>query len=109
MKSVKLSTALKRLRRLDDEIRHYEVFHDKNFTTGVIAFRSRPAGDPRQITHDAKDVVCQVIKGRGRLRSGRKQIALEPGMVCHIPKTTPHDFAAHRGELILFYALIRTA
>jgi hypothetical protein len=30
-------------------------------------------------------------------------------MICHIPKGTPHDFAAAQsGELVLFYSLIRT-
>jgi mannose-6-phosphate isomerase-like protein (cupin superfamily) len=36
-----------------------------------------------------------------------KRIQLRPGIVCHIPKGTPHDFAAGKsGELVLFYSLI---
>jgi mannose-6-phosphate isomerase-like protein (cupin superfamily) len=108
MKTIKLSTTLKRLRRLNDEIRYHDVFRTPTFTSGVIAFRSRRGVDPKQINHNDKDVVCHVIKGRGRLRFGSRRIALEPGMVCHIPKATPHDFAALKGELVLFYSLIRT-
>jgi quercetin dioxygenase-like cupin family protein len=108
MKTIKISTALKRLHRLNDEIRYHDFFNGGTFTSGVIAFRSRRGADPKQINHDDKDVICQVIKGRGRLRSGGKRIALRPGMVCHIPKATPHDFAAREGELVLFYALIQT-
>jgi mannose-6-phosphate isomerase-like protein (cupin superfamily) len=49
-----------------------------------------------------------VLKGRGRLRIDGKRVALAPGIVCHIPKGTPHDFTAQAGELVLFYALIQT-
>jgi quercetin dioxygenase-like cupin family protein len=108
MKTIKISTALKRLRRLNDEIRYYDCFKAKTFTSGVIAFHSRKGIDPKQINHDDKDVVCQVIKGRGRLRVSGKRILLAPGMVCHIPKGTPHDFAAQKGDLVLFYSLIQT-
>jgi len=108
MKTIQIATALKRLRKLNDEIRYYNFFAERTFTSGVIAFRSRRSGDPKQINHDDKDVVCQVIKGRGRLRYDGKRIALAPGMVCHIPRGTRHDFAARAGELVLFYALIRT-
>jgi mannose-6-phosphate isomerase-like protein (cupin superfamily) len=108
MKTVKLSTALQRLRKLNDEIRHHSFFKEKTFTSGLISFRSRKGVDPKQINHDDKDVVCQVIKGRGRLRCGGKRIALSPGMICHIPKGTPHDFAAEKSELVLFYSLIET-
>jgi quercetin dioxygenase-like cupin family protein len=108
MKTIKISTALRRLSRLNDEIRYYNFFNEENFTSGVIVFRARRGADPKQINHDDKDVICQVIKGRGRLRLGGKHIALQPGMVCHIPKATPHDFAARGRELVLFYALIQT-
>ncbi|MGH7927710.1 MAG: cupin domain-containing protein [Candidatus Binatia bacterium] len=108
MKTIKISAALQRLRKLNDEIRYYNFFAEKTFTTGVIAFRSRKGVDPKQINHADKDVICQVIKGRGRLRAGGKRIALAPGIVCHIPKGTPHDFAAAKNDLVLFYSLIQT-
>jgi len=108
MKTIKISTALKRLRRLNDEIRFHDFFKERSFTSGVIAFRRRKGIDPKQINHDDKDVVCQVLRGRGRLRIDGKRVALAPGTVCHIPKGTPHDFAAQAGELVLFYALIQT-
>jgi len=108
MKTVKINAALQRLRKLNDEIRYHHFFAEKTFTSGVIAFRSRKGVDPKQISHNDKDVVCHVIKGRGRLRAGGRRIALAPGMVCHIPKGTPHDFAAGKNELVLFYSLIRT-
>ncbi|MBI2359066.1 MAG: AraC family ligand binding domain-containing protein, partial [Deltaproteobacteria bacterium] len=44
-----------------------------------------------------------------RLRVNRRRILLRPGTICHIPKGTPHDFAAaKKGELVLFYSLIKT-
>jgi len=108
MKTIKISTALKRLRKLNDEIRCHNFITEPSFTSGVIAFRSRRGVGAKQISHDDKDVVCQVLKGRGRLRCGEKRIALAPGLVCHIPKGTPHDFAARTRDLVLFYALIQT-
>jgi len=109
MKIVTIKQALKGLKKIDDEIRYADCFKEKQFTSGLIAFRPTKNSDPKQINHDDKDVVCQVIKGRGRLRVNGKRFPLNPGVVCHIPKGTPHDFSAARsGELVLFYSLIKT-
>ena len=109
VKAVKISQALKRLKKINDEIRYADCFKEKDFTSGVIAFTTSKKSDPKQINHNDKDVVCQVIKGSGRLRVNGKRVQLRPGMICHIPKNTPHDFAAgRRSELVLFYSLITT-
>ena len=109
MKTIKISQALKRLKKISDEIRFAECFKEDNFTSGLIAFRPSRNLDHKQIIHDDKDVVCQVIKGSGRLRIKGRRIQLRPGIICHIPKRTPHDFAtAKNGELVLFYSLIKT-
>ncbi len=109
MKVINLQTALKRLPKLNDEIRYKNCFQEKTFTSGLIAFRPNKNSDLKQISHRDKDVVCQVLKGRGRLRINGRRIQLRPGIICHIPKETPHDFAAGKaGELILFYSLIKT-
>ena len=48
-----------------------------------------------------------MLEGRGRLRLGEAEIALEPGSVCHIPANTAHDFVAEGdAPLVLFYAVI---
>jgi quercetin dioxygenase-like cupin family protein len=108
MKALRIDAALKRLKKLNDEIRYAECFADKQFTAGLIAFRPSKNSNPKQINHADKDVVCHVIKGSGRLRVEGKRISLKPGTICHIPKGTPHDFAAGKtGELVLFYSLIK--
>jgi quercetin dioxygenase-like cupin family protein len=110
MKVIKIATALKGLKKLNDEIRYADCFADKQFTAGLIAFRPTKNSNPKQINHADKDVVCHVIKGTGRLRADGKRVPLKPGTVCHIPKGTPHDFAAGKSsELVLFYSLIKTA
>ena len=110
MKIVKIDAALKRLLKINREIRYQSCFEEKQFTSGLIAFRPQKKSDSKQITHDDKDVVCHVLKGRGRLRINGRRIPLQPGTVCHIPKGTPHDFAAGQGsDLVLFYSLITTA
>jgi quercetin dioxygenase-like cupin family protein len=109
MKVINLQTALKRLPKLNDEIRYKNCFQEKTFTSGLIAFQPNKNSDLKQISHADKDVVCQVLEGRGRLRINGRRIQLRPGIICHIPKETPHDFAAGKtGELILFYSLIKT-
>jgi mannose-6-phosphate isomerase-like protein (cupin superfamily) len=110
MKIIKLQTALKGLPKLNDEIRYRSCIEEKQFTSGLIVFRShKRASAAKQISHNDKDVVCHVVKGRGRLRVNGRRLELRPGTICHIPKRTPHDFAARKNsELVLFYSLIKT-
>jgi quercetin dioxygenase-like cupin family protein len=109
MTVLRINTVLKRLKKLNDEIRYADCFNEKQFSGGVIAFRPAKNSDPKQINHADKDVVCHVVKGSGRLRIKGKRIPLKPGTICHISKGTPHDFAAGKnGELVLFYSLIKT-
>ncbi len=109
MRLARIEKALKGLKSINAEIRYKSLFEQEAFTSGLIAFRPRKNLDPAQINHTDKDVLCHVLKGRGRLRIEGRLIELRPGMVCHIPKNTPHDFAAaKKGELILFYSLIKT-
>lgn len=104
-----IKEALKGMTNISAEIRYKSCFEASKFTTGVIAFHSRTNSDPKQINHVDKDVICHVLKGRGRLRLQDRKILLRPGMLCHIPKRTPHDFAAGRKtELVLLYSLVRT-
>jgi mannose-6-phosphate isomerase-like protein (cupin superfamily) len=109
MKITKVNTELKKLRKISEEIHYKSCFEARRFSTGLIAFRPNKGSDPKQINHNDKDVVCHVLKGRGRLRINRRRIPLHPGHLCHIPKGTPHDFAAGKtGELVLLYSLINT-
>ena len=109
MRIVKISAAVKRLRKINDEIRYASCVEEKNFTSGLIAFKWTKKSNLKQITHDDKDVVCHVLQGSGRLVVNRRRFQLRPGTVCHIPKGTPHDFAAGMsGELVLFYSLIKS-
>jgi len=109
MKIIRLQTALKQLPKLNEEIRYRSCIEAKQFTCGLIAFRPHKNSDAKQISHNDKDVVCHVLKGRGRLRVNGRRLELRPGTICHIPKRTPHDFVARKNsELVLFYSLIKT-
>ncbi|HEY7712978.1 MAG TPA: cupin domain-containing protein [Candidatus Binatia bacterium] len=109
MKLIKITSALRRLKKLNEEIRYADFFGQEQFTSGLIVFRSTKNSSPKQIKHADKDVVCHVVKGSGRLRVNGKRSSLRPGTICHIPKGTPHDFAAGtKGDLVLFYSLIKT-
>jgi quercetin dioxygenase-like cupin family protein len=108
-KVLKIQQALKGLEKISQEIRYKSWFEAEGFSSGLISFRPRKRSDPKQIKHRDKDVLCHVLRGRGRLRLPGRRIALKPGTICHIPKGTPHDFAAGRkGEMVLFYSLIKT-
>jgi mannose-6-phosphate isomerase-like protein (cupin superfamily) len=107
--TIKIKEALTHLKEINDEIRYISVAEGRGFSSGIISFRRRKRADAKQIKHRDRDVLCQVLKGRGRLRVNGRRIALAPGTLCHIPKGTPHDFAAGRkNELVLFYSLIKT-
>jgi quercetin dioxygenase-like cupin family protein len=108
MKILELKKALKGLDKVNEEIRYKSCIEEKTFSTGLIAFRPRKKRDSKQIRHPDKDVVCHVLRGRGRLRIDGRRIALQPGTLCHIPRGTPHDFAAGDKELVLLYSLITT-
>jgi quercetin dioxygenase-like cupin family protein len=109
MKTVKIPATLKRLKRIDDEIRYLSYFEQERFTSGLIAFKPAKKSNPKQISHYDQDVICHVLQGSGRLRVDGRRIRLVPGTLCHIPKKTPHDFAAVGSrELVLFYMLIKT-
>ncbi len=109
MKVLKIKDALTALEKISDEISHRNFLEEEGFSMGFIAFKPGGAKDPKQINHRDKDVVCHVLSGRGRLRLVDQTIHLEPGIICHLPKGTPHDFAAENDEeLVLFYSLIRT-
>lgn len=100
---------LRAMEDINEEIRYRNCIQTKGFSAGLISFRPRTASDPKQINHRDKDILCHVLKGRGRLRVKQRRILLRPGTICHIPKGTPHDFAAgKKGELVLFYSLITT-
>ena len=109
MKVVKIKQALKHLRQVNDEIRYASLVEGRRFSAGLISFSPRTQGDARQIKHHDKDVLCHVLRGNGRLRVDGRRIPLRRGTICHIPKGTPHDFAAgKKGELVLFYSLVKT-
>jgi mannose-6-phosphate isomerase-like protein (cupin superfamily) len=109
LKIVKINKALTRLKSINEEIRYTSLAERKGFTAGLISFRPKRTADPKQIKHRDRDVICHVLKGRGRLRVKGRRIALAPGTLCHSPKGTPHDFAAgKKNELVLFYSLIKT-
>jgi mannose-6-phosphate isomerase-like protein (cupin superfamily) len=109
MKIINVQEAVKDLREMSPEIRYKSCIEQKQFSTGLICFRPKRDPDSKQISHRDKDVVCHVLRGSGRLRINGRRVALKPGTICHIPKGTRHDFAAGRkGDLLLFYSLIKT-
>ena len=105
---VNVDEALTELAAINSEIRHKGCIEGDGFNVGLVSFSAAAASDPRQIVHDDKDVVCHVLRGRGRLRAAGEVTKLGPGMLCHIPRGVPHDFAAEAGELVLCYSLITT-
>ncbi len=108
MKVVNIDTILTELTEVNPEIRHQVCIEGDGFDVGLVSFSTTTISDPKQIVHNNKDVVCQVLMGRGLLRASGSVTRLQPGILCHIPKGVPHDFVAEGGQLILCYSLITT-
>ena len=109
MTVIKVSEALRRLKKLTEEIQCASLVEGRRFSAGLISFKGKKRSDTKQIKHRDKDVLCHVLRGNGRLRVDGRRIPLRRGTICHIPKGTPHDFAAgKKGELVLFYSLVKT-
>ncbi|HZU05527.1 MAG TPA: cupin domain-containing protein [Chloroflexota bacterium] len=105
-----LDQALTELQPLTAEISVRLWQRGATYEAGLIAFHPQPVADPRQICHADRDLLCQVLRGHGRLRLGAQQVPVAPGLLCRIPAGTPHDFAAQGPEpLVLFYALIKVS
>ena len=108
MKVMVLAEELARAAPLSPEMAHRRLVAGEGYEAGAIRFAPGAAADPKQITHADRDVLCYVLSGAGRLRAGGNETPLCPGLLCHIPANTPHDFAATTEPLSLFYCLIRT-
>ena len=109
MKITTIAKLSRRLKKINKEISYAPFVEGRGFSSGLILFRPGSAGDSKQIKHNDKDVVCQVVRGGGRLSVAGRKVALKPGTLCHIPRGTPHDFAAgKKNRLVLFYSLIET-
>ena len=108
MEAFRLEALLSHLVPLTREIRFHDLVRRPTFKAGLIAFSPGGSADPKQITHPDRDVLCYVLRGRGRVRTEGQLTLLEPGMLCHIPAKAPHDFAATEDELLLLYVLIQT-
>ena len=108
MEAFRLEALLSHLVPLTREIRFHDLVRRPTFKAGLIAFSPGGSADPKQITHPDKDVVCYVLRGRGRLRADGQLTPLEPGIFCHVPANASHDFAATGEELLLLYILIDT-
>ena len=99
--------ALRELKALNPESSVRPWHRGSAYEAGLIAFHPRPGADPRQILHADRDVICQVLRGRGRLRLEGETVPVAPGTLCRVPAGTPHDFAATGSEpLVLFYTLV---
>ena len=84
-------------------------FWGQNYQAGLIAFQVLAERDDKFITHATSDVLAHILEGHGRLRLSDSEVALGPGLVCHVPAGTAHDFVAEDDTpLLLFYALIDT-
>lgn len=108
MEAFRLEELVSHLEPLTREIRFRDLVSRPTFKAGLIAFSPGGSSDPKQITHPDKDVLCYVLRGRGRLRADGQLTPLEPGMLCHIPAKAPHDFGAPAEEMLLLYVLIET-
>jgi mannose-6-phosphate isomerase-like protein (cupin superfamily) len=108
MRVLRLADELAQATAISPETAHRRLAEGQAYEAGVIRLAPGAATDPRQVTHADRDVLCYVLSGAGRLRAAGDETPLRPGLFCHIPANTPHDFAATTEPLSLYYCLIRT-
>ncbi len=58
------------------------------------------------IAHQDKDVICHVLRGKGRLRIATTTRVLVAEDVCRVPAGIPHDISTLEEPLVLFYVSI---
>lgn len=96
---------LDELQKVTEEIAYRRFSSGPGYECGVVRFLPR-AGEPSQVTHEDKDVLCYVLQGQGRLRIGENIREVLPGDLFRIPARTPHDFSAGDEPLVLVYVSI---
>jgi quercetin dioxygenase-like cupin family protein len=101
-----LEAALAELETASEELAHRPLMTGPGYEYGLVRFRPRADPDERFITHHDKDVICHVVRGRGRLRLVGGLRDLAAGDVCRILAGMAHDFVAVEEPLVLLYTTI---
>lgn len=98
----------KKLVPLSDEIRAVTPLSFPNYRAGLVLFKPRRGGKENWITHADREVISYILEGQGRLRLGEEEFSVAPGIICHIPVNTSHDFVAEGDvPLLMFYVTIK--
>ena len=101
-------TLLKELVPINDEISTVTPLSFPNYQAGLVLFQPRQREDEKWITHTDAEVIGYVLKGQGRLRLRDEESTVSPGVLCHNPANTPHDFLAEGDEpLLMFYVTVK--
>jgi quercetin dioxygenase-like cupin family protein len=101
-----LEAALAEMETANEEFGHRPLMTGPGYEYGLVRFLPRAEADERFITHRDKDVICQVMRGRGRLRLVAGQRELTVGDVCRVLAGTAHDFVAVDEPFVLLYTSI---
>ena len=77
---IDIDRSLKELQRISEELSVKELFQTRALSCGIISFQPLAGHDPKQINHPDKDVLCHVLKGKGRLRMNGEETPIHEGM-----------------------------
>ena len=93
---------------VNDEISAAIPLSFDHYEAGLVSLQPGPDRPDKWITHEDAEVVSYVLEGTGRLRLPEENQRVAPGMICHIPVNTPHDFVAESEEsLVMFYVTVK--
>lgn len=93
---------------INDEISAAIPLNFDSYQAGLVLFQPRREKVDKWITHNDAEVVSYVLEGHGRLRLPEENHRVAPGMICHIPVNTSHDFVAEGEEpLLMFYVTVK--
>lgn len=82
------------------EIAIHEISRGESGSSHIVRIRTR---EPLH-THERHDLVAILLKGRGTLTLGFRQLELKPGAIVSIPRGTPHGFENRGPEPAVAYA-----
>ena len=93
---------------VNDEISAAIPWSFDHYQAGLVLFQPRRDQEDKWITHNDAEVVSYILEGTGRLRLPEEDHRVAPGMICHIPVDTSHDFVAEGEEpLVMFYVTVK--
>ena len=82
-----------------------EISRGDTASTAIVQIRGRQSSH----LHEGHDVIIILLKGRGMLTAGGRNLEVRPGSIVTLPRGTAHSFISKSSEPAVAYALFTPA